>query len=492
MADRITVDTQYGPIVGREKEGICLFAGVPYAAAPLENLRFKPPQPPAPWTEPRETLKFGPAAPQVPTGGMTDSAQVRWSEDCLTLNVQTPACDDAGRAVMVWIHGGGYRTGQSSIPWYNGARFAANGDVVVVSINYRLGALGFTDLSHLGPEYALSSVSGILDQIAALRWVQDNVAAFGGDPARVTIAGESAGGFSVSTLLGCESAQGLFQRAIPQSGGAHHTLPEGASKTVTRHFLEALGVSDAVGLSAVPVDEILNAQMATIKHFERGAGVMTDLGVAVGPFYPAHDNELLPRSPLAAIRAGVGADVAVLTGSNADETTLWGYGDVDDEKLQRIAAGLSAGELVATYRGTRPHADPAALVIAMTSDHMFRIPAIRLAEARAAHTDATWMYLFTWASRAFAGRLGATHALEIPFAFDNLDRAGVDLFIGPGEIPQNVADTMHTAWTSFIKDGNPGWDAYNLEARTTMVFDDTSTTTDDPAAEERLAWEGIR
>ena len=128
MTDRITVDTQYGPIVGREKEGVCLFAGVPYAAAPLENLRFKPPQPPIPWTEPRETLKFGPAAPQVPTGGMTDSAQVRWSEDCLTLNVQTPACDDAGRAVMVWIHGGGYRTGQSSIPWYNGARFAANGD----------------------------------------------------------------------------------------------------------------------------------------------------------------------------------------------------------------------------------------------------------------------------------------------------------------------------------------------------------------------------
>ncbi len=492
MADRITVDTRYGPVIGRDKEGVCLFAGVPYAAPPVESLRFKPPQPPTPWTEPRGALKFGPAAPQVPSGGMTDSAQVRWSEDCLTLNVQTPACDDAGRAVMVWIHGGGYRTGQSSIPWYNGARFAANGDVVVVSINYRLGAFGFADLSHLGPEYALSSVSGTLDQIAALRWVAENIAAFGGDPGRVTIAGESAGGFSVSTLLGCKAAQGLFQQAIPQSGGAHHTLPAAASKAVSEYFLEQLGVRDAVGLSAVAVDDVLEAQMATIKHFERGAGVMTDLGVAVGPFYPAHGNTLLPESPLASIKTGVGADVALLTGSNADETTLWGYGDVDEEKLQRIASGLGAAGVLETYRNNRPHADPEKLVVALTSDHMFRVPAIRLAEARAAHTDATWMYLFAWPSRAFEGRLGATHALEIPFAFDNLDRAGVDLFIGPGEVPQHVADNMHAAWTRFIKDGNPGWKTYSLDTRSTMVFDDTSVSVDDPAGEERQAWEGIR
>ncbi len=492
MQDQITVETGNGPIVGRNKDGACLFAGVPYAAPPVETLRFKPPQPHPSWTEPRPALKFGPAAPQIPTGGMTDSATVRWSEDCLTLNVSTPACDDGGRAVLVWIHGGGYRTGQSSIPWYNGARFSANGDIVVVSINYRLGALGFADLSHLGEDYAQSGVSGLLDQIAALEWVQQNIRHFGGDPARVTIAGESAGGFSVATLLGCPRAQALFQQAIPQSGGAHHTLPKDAAAKVTEHFLQALGTSDAVGLAAIDVQQILEAQFATIKHFETGAGVMNALGVPVGAFYPVHGTPLLEAAPLDAIRNGCGADKALLTGSNTDETTLWGYGDVDEEKLERIVRGLSADKVLDVYRTVDPQADANELLIALTSDHMFRIPAIRLAEARAAHTGQTWMYLFNWASRAFGGRLGATHALEIPFAFDNLDRAGVDLFLGPGETPQGVADVMHAAWTAFIKTGDPGWARYELEQRATMVFDEQSVLKNDPLGAERVAWEGLR
>jgi para-nitrobenzyl esterase len=416
---------------------------------------------------------------------MTDAASVRWDEDCLTLNISTPACDDAKRAVLVWIHGGGYRTGQGSIPWYNGARFSANGDIVVVSINYRLGALGFTELSHLGAEYESASVAGILDQIAALRWVRDNIAQFGGDPQRVTIAGESAGGFSVSTLLGCESAQGLFHRAIPQSGGAHHTLPKSAAEIVTQHFLDTL-------IEAMSADDILAAQTATIAQFEGGAGVMNELGVAVSPFYPAHGTPLLPQSPLHNIRAGVGSDVAVLTGSNTDETTLWGYGDVDEAKLARIANGYGAGDALNVYRAQRPHAGPEEVLIALTTDHMFRIPAIRVAEARAAHTDDTWMYLFNWNSRAFEGRLKATHALEIPFAFNNLDRAGVDIFIGPGERPQHVAEVMHSAWTAFINSGDPGWERYDAERRATMVFDNTSQVSEDPAAVERMAWEGLR
>lgn len=492
MLQRITVETTRGPIQGRSKEGVYLFAGVPYAEPPLENLRFKPPQPHAPWTEPFEAFKFGPAAPQVATGGMTDSAPVRWDEDCLLLNVSTPACDDGKRAVLVWIHGGGYRTGQGSIPWYNGARFNQQGDIVVVSINYRLGALGFADLSHLGADYELSSVNGTLDQIAALAWVQDNIASFGGDPTQVTIAGESAGGFSVATLLGCPSAQGLFHRAIPQSGGAHHTLPKNAAEKTTQQFLEHLNNPDAITLAAVDVETILGAQSATIGHFEGGAGVMNELGVAVSPFYPAHGNTLLPQSPLAAIEAGCGSDVAVLTGTNADETTLWGYGNVDQKKLTRIAAGYGASTALDTYRRERPEANEEQLLIAMTTDHMFRIPAIRLAEARAEHTSDTWMYLFNWASRAFGGKLKATHALEIPFAFDNLDRAGVDAFIGPGDKPQGVADIMHAAWTSFIKHGDPGWARYDLNQRQTMIFNEQSALAEDPAAAERQAWEGLR
>jgi para-nitrobenzyl esterase len=486
-----TVMTNRGPLIGRMKEEVWLFAGVPYAAPPLDDLRFKAPQPHPGWDTPREALKFAPAAPQVSTGGMTDSAPVRWSEDCLTLNISTPACDDDARPVLVWIHGGGYRTGQSSIPWYNGARFAQAG-IVVVSINYRLGALGFTDLSHLGDDYADSAINGILDQVAALRWVQENISGFGGDPAKVTIAGESAGGFSVSTLLGMPAAQGLFHHAIPQSGGAHHTLPRAAAQKITKKFLSELGEQSAMHLSAVSVDDILKAQVSTSQHFESGAGLIDGLGVAVSPFYPAHGTPQLPESPLDAIRAGCGSNVAVLTGTNTHETTLWGYGKVDEAKLVRIAQSLGAQAPLAAYRKTRPKASPEELVIALTTDHMFRIPAIRLAEARAAHNGLTWMYLFNWSSRAFGGRLKATHALEIPFAFNNLDRAGVDAFIGPGAKPQSVADVMHEAWIEFIKHGVAPWDRYELGDRTTMVFDDPSAIQHDPYADERTAWAGLR
>lgn len=216
-AEIYTVQTPTGQIQGRHKDNCLLFAGIPYAAPPLKDLRFKAPQPHAPFTKPFAAFKFGAAAPQVPSGGMTDSAQVRWDEDCLTLNISTPACDDHQRPVLVWIHGGGYRSGQSSVPWYAGSQFCENGNLVVVSINYRLGALGFTDLTHLGPEYASSPVNGILDQICALQWVKENIAAFGSDPHQVTIAGKSAGGFSVATLLSCQLAEGLFHRAIPPS-----------------------------------------------------------------------------------------------------------------------------------------------------------------------------------------------------------------------------------------------------------------------------------
>ena len=278
--------TASGQLQGREKSGVLLFAGIPYAAPPVEGRRFRAPEPHEGWTGVREARKFGPAAPQVATGGMTDPAPVRWDEDCLTLNVQTPGLDDAGRPVLVWIHGGGYRNGQGAVPWYNGARFAANGDIVAVTINYRLGALGFTDLSRFGPEFATSGVNGILDQIAALEWVRDNIAFFGGDPSRVTIAGESAGGFSVATLLGSPRAEGLFRGAIPQSGAAHHVLPKRAGDMVADRFLDALGVDGPVGLEAASVDAVLEAQGAVIEALDRRPGLQTKLGVPVSTFYP--------------------------------------------------------------------------------------------------------------------------------------------------------------------------------------------------------------
>ena len=494
--EQVTVQAAAGSIQGRVKNDALLFAGIPYAQAPVESLRFRPPQPLAKFSEPYPALKFSPAAPQIPSGGMTDSAPVRWSEDCLYLNISAPLAvledgDAGGRAVMVWIHGGGYTSGQGAIPWYNGNRFAKNNDIVVVSINYRLGALGFVDLTHLGEEFATSNINGTLDQIAALQWVQDNIAAFGGDPSRVTIAGESAGGFSVATLMACPSAEGLFQQAIPQSGACHHTLPREASKKVTEHFLGELGLRSAVEIEAASADDILIAQRATSAYFAQGAGQVNSLGVAVSPFYPVHGNATLPDDPLTAACNGASSTVRVLTGSNKDETTLWSTGETSREKLERTVAGYQAIEALAVYQRTRPEASSHDLLVALTTDHMFRIPAIRLAEARQ-EAAPTFMYQFNWRSRALNGVLAATHSLEIPFAFNNLDQAGVDFFLGPGPSPQGLADTMHKAWCDFIKTGEPGWPAYDSDTRATMFFDDICAVVEDPDPEERAAWSGIR
>jgi para-nitrobenzyl esterase len=490
-ATPLTAQTSTGPIIGREKDGVLLFAGIPYAAPPTGDRRFKAPVPHTGWQEPLDTRKFGPAAPQVATGGMTDAVTPRWSEDCLTLNIQTPSLTGS-RPVLVWIHGGAYRTGQGATPWYNGANFVANGDIVVISINYRLGALGFTDLSRFGDEYATSGVNGTLDQIAALKWVAENIANFGGDPDAVTIAGESAGGFSVSTLLGCEAAAGLFRAAIPQSGGAQHTLPAAAGQIVADEFLKATGVDTAMSLEALSVEDILKAQSEVIADLEGGAGTRGRFGVSVSAFYPVTGNAILPQSPLDTIRAGFNAHIPVLTGWNKDETTLWGYGDVNMEKVERFADDLDAPGVVDVYRESRVGASPEDLMIGITTDHTFKMPAIRLAEARAQNDAPTWLYWFCWESRAMNGKLGATHALEIPFAFDNLSKAGVDVFLGDGPAPQEVADTMHQVWIRFIREGNPGWAPYVDPDRVVMRFDTESQLVNDPERKERLAWEGIR
>jgi para-nitrobenzyl esterase len=492
---RIIAETTSGPVEGRERDGALLFAGIPYAAPPDGMRRFRAPEPHAPWREVRAATRFAPAAPQVPTGGLTSSTAVRWSEACLTLNITTPAADGKRRPVFFWIHGGGYRTGQGAVPWYNGARFARDGDIVVVSINYRLGALGFTDLSRFGPEYATSGANGILDQIAALRWVQDNIENFGGDPARVTIAGESAGAFSVCTLLASPLARGLFRAAIAQSGGAQHTLPKPAGELIADALLTALGAQTLEELQSLNAEDILKAQQQVSDQYGEGPGTLEAFGVPVAPFYPVEGNPVVPVAPLEAIAAGAGIDVPLLTGTNRHETTLWGYGAVDEERLARFAARYGAASTLPVYRQQRPEARPEDLMIAFTTDHMFRIPAIRVLEARERASGGAagqWLYWFCWESRAFSGRLGATHALEIPFVFNNLDRAGVDVFLGPGERPEALALAMHHAWIRFVKDLDPGWMAYESGRRATMRYDEVCELVLDPDAAERQAWEGLR
>lgn len=235
------------------------------------------------------------------------------------------------------------------------------------------------------------------------------------------------------------------------------------------------------------MDDILAAQA----HVDATLGPL-DLGVRVSPFYPVTGNRVLPDDPLPALRSGRSGDVPLLIGTNRDETTLWQTGEPDSGRLERTARELGDVSLLDVYRATRPGLSSRDLMVAMTTDHTFRIPAIRLAEARAGQRASTWMYRFDWPSRAFDGRLKATHALEVPFAFDNLDRAGVDVFLGPGPTPQAVADEMHGAWTAFVRSADPGWPAYAAPERTTRIFDDVSRTVGDPDAAERQAWEGLR
>jgi para-nitrobenzyl esterase len=495
--------TTNGKVEGREKEGVVLFAGIPYAAPPVGELRFKAPRPHELWEGARPAQRFGPAAPQLQGEGLTNAMPVRWDEDCLTLNVSTPAVDAGRRPVLVWIHGGAFRNGQGGIPWYNGARFAANGDIVVVSLNYRLGALGFAHLARFGDEYAASGLNGTLDQVAALEWVRDNIAAFGGDPDNVTIAGESAGAMSVGVLLGMPRAAGLFRRAILESGAAHHTLPAEGAEKVTDLFCETLGTPSIEDLLAASVQDILSAQAKIDAMAGPGVGGVNRLGLTSLPFSPVVDGRALPQSPREAMKQGASVEVSVIIGTNRDETTLFGYGGMDEGRLEKGLPKLVGrvggdGAMIAAYRAARPDASANDILTAITTDHMFRIPAIRLAEARAAHGAKTWMYLFAWESRAFNGRLKATHALEIPFAFNNLDKTGVDVFLGEGPKPQHVADAVHAAWTSFIRTGDPNcqvlpdWPAYDLERRATMVFDDVSRVVDDPSGAERVLWDGRR
>jgi para-nitrobenzyl esterase len=496
----IVARTQQGEVEGREKNGVLLFAGIPYAAPPVGARRFLPPEPHERWSGVRSAQRFGPAAPQLPGEGVLGIRDVRWDEDCLTLNVCTPAADGARRPVLVWIHGGGFQTGQGAIPWYDGTSFARKGDVVTVSINYRLGALGFAHVAGIGGKgFESSGLNGILDQIAALRWVRDNIAAFGGDPERVTIAGESAGGMSVGVLLGCPQARGLFRGAIPQSGAAQHVISDAKAREVAGRLADALRADGIAELSARTPAEILDAHRAVAASYvEESRGDPTGLGGM--PFRPVVEGHALPVPPVESVRKGNAADVAVLAGTNADETTIWSYGAFDEERARRVFSRYlpHADAAYDTYRAARPGAAPADLVTALTTDFTFRIPAVRLAEAQHAAGGRVFQYLFTWRSRALGGRLGATHALEIPFAFDTLGKPGVEAFIGPGPLPSELADRMHAAWTAFIRTGDPAcdalpaWPAYEPAGREVMELGDTCRVLHDPGAAERELWELAR
>ncbi len=474
------------------------FKGIPFAAPPVGALRWKAPTLEAPWDGERDATTFGPINAQLEMMletlmGATESVK---SEDCLTLNVWTPGLD-GNRPVMVWIHGGAFQFGSGSTAWYDGAQFVTNGDVVLVTINYRLGPLGYLHLEDLfGAEFAGSGNAGTLDQIAALRWVRECIADFGGDPENVTVFGESAGAASVATLMGTPAAQPgtLFHKVIAQSGAASWSLTREQATENTRKIIEVLGVEagDSAALLATDIDAIVQAS-AALGSETTGAAL---------PFAPVIDATVLAVSPLEAVRNGSAAGVALLTGTNLDEMTLFNLidpalADIDEPGLvQRVQARFpdDAATLVERYRALRPETSLQDLWTAMSSDVAFRIPALRLVEAHLQH-GATHMYLFTWPTPVFGGALKSCHAVEIPFVFNNLEQPGVPIFLGDGPERASIAQRMHESWIRFAHKGDPqhaaipGWPSYDSDRRSTMVIDSDWQLVEDPYGTERVLWD---
>jgi para-nitrobenzyl esterase len=505
----VQVATAAGKIEGRELNGaaapVLQFRNVPFAATTGGANRFLPAQPAPPWDGVRDGTEHGRIAPQPasPLEALLGSGKMEQSEDCLTLTITTPGLDGS-RPVMVWIHGGAFVGGTGATPWYDGAAFARNGDVVVVAINYRLGSLGFMHVGHLlGDAYADSGSAGIGDQVAALEWVRDNIAAFGGDPTRVTIFGESAGGMSVGCLLGSPRVEGLFQTAIAQSGAAQNGSTLHQAAEVTELVLTDLGLTEsgADGLLEVDVERLLAAQVAASATITATRG-MEGLSGGGLPFQPVIQTPTLPQLPLDAIRGGSAAGVRVVAGTTTEEWKLFGLmlratqPALDEARLLGRATrslGEAGPAIVETYTANRPGQAPEDVWSAIITDFVFRIPAIRMLEAQLGHRDDVYLYEFDHRSTAWDGALGACHAIEIPFAFDNLDAAGAAAFIGEiGDAERTLARETNAAWIAAGTGAEP-WDRYDLERRATRRLGGaTPGILDDPAGDERQLWSALR
>ncbi len=489
------VSVTQGRLRGVWRGDLWSFSGIPYARAPVGELRWRAPEPPAAWEEVRDASTFGPIAPQsAAVPGITSPSDPETSEphseDCLSLNVWTPELPEAptlepgrGRPVMVFIHGGGFTSGSGSVFLYRGGNLVRNGNAVVATINYRLGALGFLGHRDLADRDGQVGNWGVLDQLAALAWVRDNIAAFGGDPHNVTIFGESAGGFSVATLLGTPAAAGLFHRAVVQSGGAHvHTVEE-AERTAER-LAAVLGLASCTraSLEHVPASELVAATEEIGKR-------RPDPGMIPLPYLPVVDGVVLPQHPLAAVANGAADGVDLLIGTNRDELTLFGLGNpalmaLDEEGMERWVANavpdMPAREVVDAYRAARRAREepvsPKDIWVAVGTDVVFRWPSLQLAATHAGRGSNTFVYLFDWESPAFDGMLGSCHALELPFVFGAVHLPVVQLFSGSGPAVAALSEEMQRAWLAFATGGNPThggideWLEWDPAGRSTMIF----------------------
>jgi para-nitrobenzyl esterase len=484
--------TKAGRLRGRQASGgPHVFLGVPYAQPPLGELRFRAPVPVTPWQGVREAAEYGPTAPQPEQDFTLIPEPVVRGDDFLNLNIYTPDLGSAGLPVLVWIHGGGFFSGCNRSPWYRGESFARDG-VVLVSINYRLGAEGFLALEGAPPN------RGVLDWMAALQWVQDNISAFGGDPSRVTIAGQSAGGAACATLLGARRARGLFSQAILMSGAAHMSVSPLAAQQTAAAFAGELGTEPTrTAFARIGVEDLVAVQQRQAGAGLAGGGpVGTARRIAANllTLGPSPDGDLLAATPIEAIAAGAGADVPVLVGNTSQEFTMMAGlagGEITEAILLEALAALGlTDEKARQYLSEGGRQPPAALFAQAITDRTFRVPAVRVAEARANAVADTCLYEFRWQAPGLGGLLGAGHCTDLPFVFDLLGAEGVAAVAGD-EPPQELADVMHRAWVQFISTGAPGWSAYEKTRRATMLFGSACEVADDPAQSLRSIWDGV-
>jgi para-nitrobenzyl esterase len=458
--------------------GIAVFRGIPFARPPVGELRFQAPHPVPSWDGVREALAFGPPPPQSafqlsPVPGPEPGTD---PYDWLTVNVFSPDLGAAGLPVMVWIHGGAYRAGASNQPGYDGTPLASRG-VVLVTFNHRVGVEGYAYLDGVPANRAL------LDQVAALRWVQENIAAFGGDPGRVTVFGESAGAGAIASLLVMPAAAGLFHRAITQSVPGTYFTPALAADATAAAF----AVADPAKLAAAS-DEVRPGE-----HLDRWGPVARTRV----PFSPVVDGEVLPSAPWRSVATGAARNIDLITGHNRDEyrlfTQVYGIrGKITDEwatdALQHLAP-KPGGERA--YRAAYPGADAGTLYELVLSDWLFRMPSLHLAQAHAAGGGRTYLYELTYSSPR--GGFGACHALDVPLVFGV--HAGVGrLLLGP-EPPASavtLGNLMRSQWAAFAADGDPGWPQYTPGSRLTRIFDDPPDVTRYPEEAAMHIWDQHR
>jgi para-nitrobenzyl esterase len=484
----VTAETAYGQVRGAETDGIKVFKGIPYGASTAGKNRFMPPVNPTRWTGVRDALQYGPSAPQ----SVTLAGQ---GEDCLVLNVWTPAIKDGRkRPVMFWCHGGGFSSGSGSSPGEDGTNLARRGDVVVVTINHRLNVLGFTYLGDLGGgDFQQSGDVGMLDIVQALRWVRDNIEEFGGDPNTVMIFGQSGGGRKVGTLLAMPSAKGLFHRAVIESGPTIKLVDMNQAKRVAERLISKLqlGRNEVRELQKMPVDKIMAAYFDVVKDMA-GADQMTE------GFSPTVNGSAVLQHPFDPAASDISANVPLMLGHTRTEMTLQSQPDafsLDEEGMRGRVRSLiadNAGRVIQTYRQMNPGSSPSDIYFLIASDYRYGAPVMKIAERRAALNKApVYLYYFRWETPVQGGRLKSPHTIEIPFAFDNV-KISANL-TGGGPEAMALADKVSDAWIAFARTGDPNtpklprWPRFNPTDRPTMVFNNVSKVENDPIREQRLA-----